>query len=1066
MDLITTHKYVFNVFDQLISRAINSNDVYNQTFAFFSTLLCNDWHEAYYNAIYFYMHSLSLYSSSWHSSLNATVQLDQSIPRVLSSHRLCPSQPSNRVHRKRCLVKVPIAIDITTKNQSNFRTGLLNARSIRNKTIELHELIVDRSFDLLCITETWLHDDGSDDPFIAEMLPTGYDFVHVPRCGGYGGVGVVYRSNIKLKQHRTDGNYDSFEYILLSFPHNNSKMLTLIVIYRPPSSPIGDFMEEFDDLMNNLLVLNNNEVVLAGDFNIAINKTNVSSVNRFIELANCHDLTQYVQMPTHNQGNIIDLVYSNTDYITDLSVEDVALSDHNLVSFVLTFKTVCNEHNCFRTFRSYKDIDITAMRQDLQEMLGQPTSTTSLTEALHTYHAKLKQCVEIHAPLKTKKVNSRRTADWFDCAVTKERRIRRQLESKWRHNKNEENRARFVSQRNVVTKLILDRKRQFFSTKIAESNQKPHTLFKILNLLTNNVRKSVLPIAETDERLAQSFQDYFVSKIATIRSSVMPCNLESSSTESITSPSSADSLCSFTALSSSDVLKILMKSPSTTCRLDPLPTQLLKQLADVLIGILTFIVNASMVSGEMPDELKISIIRPLLKKPSLDSQALSNYRPVANLSFLSKVIERAVLSQLQAHLDKSQFIDVYQSAYRKHHSTETALVRVNDDLLKALDCGDMGVLMLLDLSAAFDTIDHAILRRRLAEVNIAGSALELIMSFTTCRTQFVAVNHVESNPVNVKYGVPQGSVLGPILFSLYMLPLGRLIRSHGIQHHMYADDTQLYLTFKETEMNTATTSLRQCTESLRNWMSHNFLKLNTNKTELLYVRSKFKKQKPVFPVLRFAGEDIKGKEEVRNLGAYMNECLDTDAQINRMCKSLTYQLRIISKVRKYLNIKNTRSVIQALFTSRLDYGNSLLTGAPAYQLARLQKLQNSAARIVSRTNRYQHITPVLRDLHWLPIKDRIVYKICCIVFRVLNGSAPEYISELVELHRPPRTLRSAHCGPLLKPQHSKTRGYGDRRFTVAAPKHWNELPMHIRTAPTWEQFKTRLKTHLFVARYN
>ena len=195
-------------------------------------------------------------------------------------------------------------------------------------------------------------------------------------------------------------------------------------------------------------------------------------------------------------------------------------------------------------------------------------------------------------------------------------------------------------------------------------------------------------------------------------------------------------------------------------------------------------------------------VKPLLKKQSLSPDEFKNFRPISNLSFLSKVIEKCVAKQLIAYLDANNLNVIYQSAYRKLHSTETALIRVHNDIAMALDHKRSVILLLIDLSAAFDTVDHCILLLCLSSrFGIGGTALEWFRSYLSDRTQFVNVNGSTSERHVLQFGVPQGSVLGPLLYSLYTSPLSGIANKHGLSFHFYADDTQLYITFETSSLN-------------------------------------------------------------------------------------------------------------------------------------------------------------------------------------------------------------------------------------------------------------------------
>ena len=243
-----------------------------------------------------------------------------------------------------------------------------------------------------------------------------------------------------------------------------------------------------------------------------------------------------------------------------------------------------------------------------------------------------------------------------------------------------------------------------------------------------------------------------------------------------------------------EVRKIVTSAPTASCDLDPAPTGLIKQCSNQLVLFITAIINKSLIEGEVPGSYKKALVRPLLKKPGLDKQVLKNYRPVSNLPFLSKILERVVAKCIETHLEENSLRDRNQSAYRRFNSTETALLRVQTDIIEALDKGSMVVLIMLDLSAAFDTLDHDILLRRLqGSVGVESNALKWFQSYISNRTQLVTIGSKTSKATTIECGVPQASVLGPKQYCMYTCSVGSIAERSGLNHHIYADDIQAYM---------------------------------------------------------------------------------------------------------------------------------------------------------------------------------------------------------------------------------------------------------------------------------
>ena len=298
-------------------------------------------------------------------------------------------------------------------------------------------------------------------------------------------------------------------------------------------------------------------------------------------------------------------------------------------------------------------------------------------------------------------------------------------------------------------------------------------------------------------------------------------------------------------------------------------------------------------------------------------------------------------------------------------------------------------------------------------------------------------------------------------FSLYSGPLQDIITHHKLKCMMYADDTQVYILIEENRRSDAILKLQACILDIKHWSAQNCLKLNTDKTEVLHFTSKFR---PSHQLECVTLDDMVVNTVVdcaRNLGVKLDKHLTMNAYVNDICKAASFALHKIGTIRPFLSEKSTERLVHAHVTSRMDFCNSIFYGLSDIQINKLQRIQNSAARLVTRTRNRDQITPVLRKLHWLPIRYRIQYKILSLTFLCLQGLGPSYLQDLIQKYCPTRNLRSKSKSLLVCPS-TFTRFYGARSFAVAAAELWNSLPDSIKQVETIEKFKTALKTHLFL----
>ena len=343
--------------------------------------------------------------------------------------------------------------------------------------------------------------------------------------------------------------------------------------------------------------------------------------------------------------------------------------------------------------------------------------------------------------------------------------------------------------------------------------------------------------------------------------------------------------------------------------------------------------------------------------------------------------------------------------------------------------------------------------------------MQLIKSYFSGRTQRVVIDGILSDFANLVCGVPQGSVLGPMKFCLYLLPLCAILKKHNIGYHIYADDTQLYISFNSKEPLTSLTKLNNCISDIRVWMIKNKLKINDSKTEFIIFRSPLLKTDLSGVSISVGDSQISSSPKVRDLGVIFDNCLSLDAHISNICRSTHFHLRNIGRIRTLLTFHATAQLIHALITTRLDFCNSILYNLPNNKIERLQRIQNQAARMLTRSPRRNHITPVLRELHWLRISDRIIFQILILTHKAFHGVAPVYLCELITKYEQAtvRTRRAQDCFLLAIPPISKTCAvsFFERSFIYAAPTLWNQLSIDIRMLE-FNQFKSRVKTELYL----
>ena len=590
---------------------------------------------------------------------------------------------------------------------------------------------------------------------------------------------------MKIELLKTPQPYKSFELMELLL-HSFTPKTNMMIIYRPPPSSnnqltLSLFFDEFSQLLERS-VSSPGQLLLCGDFNFHAEDPSDHNTRKFLDLLHCFNLDVYNDhSSTHKDNHKLDLVIGRSDenLVADSHVHDPIISDHFAIHCKLNSDRPPNPKKTV-SYRKLRSVNTDAFRQDILSSELLSTNSSDLTSLCSRYDDVISAIVDKHAPLVTKTITVRPNSPWYTDDIGVEKSTRRRLERRWRRTLLPEHRLAYVAQCKLVKGLVLNAKTKYYSNLISESSSNSKALFQTIDQLLHRKPETRLPYAPSPLHLANQFGDFFHLKISNIRDELLPVEVPAyfSSLDTIPIVCHLDTL---TPVTIEELSKIAPVVGSKSCTIDPIPASLLRENLDLLLPILCQIVNLSLESGCVPHSLKQAILKPLLKKASLDHEILSNFRPISNLKFVAKLIGKVVANRLVSYLEQNHLDEPLQSAYKKFHSCETALVRVQNDMLCAIDKRCTVALLLLDLSAAFDTVDHNILLQRLhSRFSVRGKALDWFASYLADRTQSVVINNNKSKPYPLECGVPQGSILGPILYLLYTSPLADILKHHNM----------------------------------------------------------------------------------------------------------------------------------------------------------------------------------------------------------------------------------------------------------------------------------------------
>jgi hypothetical protein len=941
--------------------------------------------------------------------------------------------------------------------QHSLSFGLLNTRSLNNKVCDIVNIHRELSIDLLLLVETW-HDE--DSACINRLRNLGFCVAERSRprrpdqdpfSTNHGGVAVVSNSNVPLSVLSFAARPTTFEFICVRISVKSSSSVIVLVYRTGPISNI--FFDELSHLLTEVMTLSES-VTVAGDFNIHVERTDDPHAIKLLGLLGCYGMSCRVNRATHECGGFLDLVFTPDDVQKPcLSFHETGLSDHCLVRWnsLLPKLPLIYTSSSYRPWKklNLENFKVALLDSPLCDFLS--WSVFDVDDLAALYDRTITQILDALIPLKVSRRPVRLTDPWFDedCRVAK--RCSRRLERFYRSLaviQSVDSSAVLTAWRQSLRSyraLLRCKRTHYWRTKIEVERHKPVELWRSFNALLGRGRSS--PPSDTS---AENFHHFFVSKTASVQRSTSDASAPCFSA----APPDCE-LSDFHHITYSELRSALCKLSNKFSSCDPIPTSILKNCSELLIPFLLKLFNKCLSEGRFPRGWKLTRLRPILKNRFSDPHDLSSYRPIAMLPVLSKLLERLVASQLWAHIDKFNLLSPFQSAYRRHHSTETALLKVLSDLHASMDQGQVSLLTSLDLSSAFDSVDHRVLIQRLrTSFGLSSVVLDWFSSFLCSRSMSVMCNSFSSSFTQSNdCGVPQGSVLGPILFLLYTHDVISIVNRFDLQVHIFADDVLIYGSASFAAASDLSVKVSSCIDVVNAWFRSSHLLLNPSKTKVMWsYSSRSKKTVPLTPV-RVCNTLILPSSSIKYLGFIIDSHLTFVQNISLTVSSCFAALRSIRSVRQSLSTSATRALVSSLVLSRLDYCISCHYGVPESSLKRLASVLHAGARLVMKSRRFDHVSPLLDRLNWLPIQGRIERRIGRLMFLCMSGRGPNYIAGSFREHSSVPALsrlRSSKTRTLVRP--ATRRAFGDRSFFVYGPKMWNSLPCEIRDAHSFTSF--------------
>lgn len=920
-----------------------------------------------------------------------------------------------------------------------LRVGSLNIRSILPSLQELRQIISDHSFDVFTVSETWLHR-GIPDRL---LNINGYKLYRCDRETRGGGLCIYVTNTLNTTIFPTGNTIEQLWVNFTLYKHSYA----IGVVYKPPTFDTNFFLSELEDSLS-LIAPTADHIICTGDFNINVLNLQSTYVNNLYSVLETFNLEQIVDTPTRITDistALIDLILTfREEKIIEKGVLQNNSSDHDIVFCVLKVKNKSSEPKLY-TYRSFKNFCYELFEIDLYNIPWYLIyDINSVDEKVRFLVDNLVFLFDIHVPFITSRF-TRPYAPWLTDHIKMMMSTRDKALAKYKRTKNEAHWQFYKEMRNYTRAAIRRDKKAYFEYKINISTPKDCWKFlKNNNLLPHN-KNNEIPDHLSD---VNEINNFFVNAIPTVTASEPILNFYKSNTLN-------NSNFKFQKTNESTVLKVLNNISTNAAGCDGLNAKLLKLCCPHIIPYITDLINFCLVQNVFPSEWKKAVVTVLPKKSN--PEEFKDLRAISILPTLSKLIEKIMEMQLRQYLVQNNLIPTTQSGFRPGHSCTTALLDIVDDIIGATDRGMCTCLVLLDFSRAFDTINYEMLKSILHYIGFSEDSVKLIDNYTKNREQCVRLNNVSSNYLTLTSGVPQGSILGPLLFTIYTSNLVSNVNHCKI--HLYADDTQLYYSFPSLDVERASFHINEDINKFIIAAQGHCLIINPNKSEVIIFGPK-KQKNVVKSILNIAVEDtvLEKKDSVKSLGVIIDSDLRFENHIDKVLQKGYLSLKLIYGNRQCLPQKTKIMLCETLVLSLFNYADSLYGPClNSLYTRKIQKLQNSCLRLIYGIRKNQRISHKLCEVKWLNMQNRRIHHAACLFHALILNKSPSYLYRKIKFRTDVHNLNVRFKGLLTPPMHRSQ--FFTRSFSYQICKIYNGISDELKTKRI-SNFKGKYKSIL------